>query len=332
MPNKTRIFHQQRFIALLKTLVPGQVNLARDLMDILEISQDGAYRRLRCETAITLDETVKICLHYSIPLEALNNEVPDVVTFQFNPLDQSLDQFRNYLATLSEQLKSFRKHAQPDFHYAAEDIPMFYHFGFPALTAFKLLYWMKSILNIPEFESTHYPFPVDEYFDPELLKGLYQHYAEIPGTEIWTDETIESTLQQIKFYWDAGFFVSKDAAIGVLDQMEELIRRIARQTETGQKIGYTGASTGAVLNVYLCDLMIGNNSIYVSTGESAISSIGYNTFNSILTRNEAFNKQHLLWMENLKRKSIQISGMAEKIRNQFFKAQLKKIDQLREAL
>jgi hypothetical protein len=332
MPNKTRIFHQQRFIALLKTLVPGQVNLARDLMDILEISQDGAYRRLRCETAITLDETVKICLHYSIPLEALNNEVPDVVTFQFNPLDQSLDQFRNYLATLSEQLKSFRKHAQPDFHYAAEDIPMFYHFGFPALTAFKLLYWMKSILNIPEFESSHYPFPVEEYFDTELLKGLYQHYAEIPGTEIWTDETIESTLQQIKFYWDAGFFVSKDAALTVIDQMEELIRRIARQTETGQKIGYNGASTGAVLNVYLCDLMIGNNSIYVSTGESAISSIGYNTFNSILTRNEAFNKQHLLWMDNLKRKSIQISGMAEKIRNQFFKAQLKKIDQLREAL
>lgn len=332
MPNKTRIFHQQRFIALLKTLVPGQVNLARDLMDILEISQDGAYRRLRCETAITLDETVKICLHYSIPLEALNNEVPDVVTFQFNPLDQSLDQFRNYLAALSEQLKSFRKHAQPDFHYAAEDIPMFYHFGFPALTAFKLLYWMKSILNIPEFESTHYPFPVEEYFDTELLKGLYQHYAEIPGTEIWTDETIESTLQQIKFYWDAGFFATKDAAISVIDQMEELIRRVARQTETGQKIGYNGASTGAVLNVYLCDLMIGNNSIYVSTGESAISSIGYNTFNSILTRNEAFNKQHLLWMDNLKRKSIQISGMAEKIRNQFFKAQLKKIDQLRDAL
>ena len=191
---------------------------------------------------------------------------------------------------------------------------------------------MKSILNIPEFDGTHYPFPMEEYFDTELLKGLYQHYSEIPGTEIWTDETIESTLQQIKFYWDAGFFSTKEAAIVVIDQTEELIRRVARQTETGQKIGYNGASTGAVLNVYLCDLMIGNNSIYVSTGESAISSIGYNTFNSILTRNVAFNKQHLQWMENLKRKSIQISGMAEKIRNQFFKAQLKKIENLREYL
>ena len=332
MPNKIRVQHQQRFINLLKTLVPGQVNLARDLMDILEISQDGAYRRLRCETAITLDETVKICLHYSIPLEALNTDVPDVVTFQFNKLDQTIGQFRQYLHTLTEQLASFRKHEQANFHYAAEDIPMFYHFGFPDLAAFKLLYWMKSILNIPEFETTHFPYPVEDHFEPSLLTELYQRYAEIPGTEIWTDETIESTLQQIKFYWDAGFFSSKEAALTVLDQTEELIRRIARQTETGQKIGYTGASTGAVLQVYLCDLMIGNNSIYVSTGNTAISSIGYNTFNSILTRNETFNKQHWQWMENLKRKSIQISGMAEKIRNQFFKAQLKKIDQLRDSL
>jgi hypothetical protein len=191
---------------------------------------------------------------------------------------------------------------------------------------------MKSILNIPEFESSHYPFPVEEYFDTELLKGLYQLYAEIPGTEIWTDETIESTLQQIKFYWDAGFFSTKEEAIKVIEQTEELIRRVARQTETGQKIGYNGSSTGAVFTMYQCDLMIGNNSIYVSTGESAISSIGYNTFNSILTRNVAFNKQHLRWMDNLKRKSIQISGMAEKIRNQFFKAQLKKIENLRESL
>jgi hypothetical protein len=34
-------------------------------------------------------------------------------------------------------------------------------------------------------------------------------------------------------------------------------------------------------------------------------------------------------MENLKRKSIQISGMAEKIRNQFFKAQIQKIEGLK---
>jgi hypothetical protein len=321
---------QYRFIQLLKSLIPKQVNLAKELMDVLDVSQDGAYRRLRCETAFSLDEAVKICFHYSVPLEALNNEVPDVVTFHFHELDNEVARFRGYLTGLTQQLSAFRKHHSPHIHYAAEDIPMFYHFGWSELASFKVLYWMKSILNVPELEQIRFPFDVAEWIDPQVFEQLYQLYAEIPGTEIWSDETIESTLQQIRFYWDAGFFENKESALVILNQTEEMIRRMARQAETGQKIGYNGASTGAPLKLYLCDLMIGNNSIYVETGDSAASFIGYNTFNSVMTKNEAFNRQHWRWMENLSKKSIQISGMAEKIRNQFFKGQLRKVETLKQ--
>lgn len=329
MPKKESFLHQLQFVMLLKSLVPGQVNLARELMDVLGVSQDGAYRRLRCETAFSLDEAVKICLHYSIPLEALNNEVPDVVTFHFYQLDHQVDRFKGYLEGLVAQLQLFRKHQMANIHYAAEDVPMFYHFGWPELGAFKILYWMKSILNIPELDQTRFPYQLEEWINPEVMQQLYQGYAMVPGTEIWSDETIESTLQQIRFYWDAGFFEHTDSVMIILDQLVEMIKRIARQAETGQRIGFDGASTGAPFSMYLCDLMIGNNSIYVETDASAVSFIGYNTFNSVMTRNEAFNKQHRMWMENLSRKSIQISGMAEKIRNQFIKSQLRKIEALR---
>ena len=318
--------HQSKFIQLLKSIVPTQVSLARDLMDLLEISQDAAYRRLRCETAISLDETVKICLHYSIPLEALNNEVPDVVTFQFHAIDDQPESFQNYLEHLSSLLQGFKKHDSANIHYAAEDVPVFYHFAWKELAAFKVMYWMKSILNVPDLSTSHFPKDMSQFINESKFESMSQAFAEIPSTEIWTNETIESTLQQIKFYWDAGFFENADAAHRVLDNVEQMIRRIAKQAEIGQKIGNNGASTGASYQLYLCDLMIGNNSIYINVGDSAMSSIGYNTFNSILTRNEAFNKQHFNWMENLKSKSIQISGMAEKLRNQFFKAQIKKIE------
>lgn len=326
---KTQVQHQVKFIALLKSLVPAQVNLARDLMDLLDISQDGAYRRLRCETAISLDETVKICLHYSIPLEALNNEVPDVVTFQFNALNDKPETFQAYLINLGQHLKAFKKHESVHIHYAAEDVPVFYHFGFNELAEFKMMYWMKSILNVTELETAHFPFKTSNLIGDIDFSSMYQSYSEIPGTEIWTNETIESSLQQIRFYWDAGFFEKASSAHTILDQVDQMIRRIAKQAEIGQKIDLKGASTGAPFQLYLCDLMIGNNSIYITADNSVTSFIGYNTFNSIVTRNEAFNQQHLIWMENLKRKSIQISGMAEKIRNQFFKAQIQKIDALR---
>lgn len=326
---KNEFENQQKFIGLLKNLVPKNVNLARDLMDLLDISQDAAYRRLRCETAISLDETVKICLHYSIPLEALNNEVQDVVTFQFHEVNSKPETFQAYLKNLGNQLKAFKRQEASHIHYAAEDVPVFYHFGFPELTEFKLMYWMKSILNVSELEMTHLPFSSGELLGEIDYLEMYQSYSEIPGTEIWTSETIESTLHQVRFYWDAGFFKNALAAHTVLDQTKQMVMRIAKQAEIAQKIDSKGASTGVPFHLYLCDLMIGNNSIYVTSGDTAISFIGYNTFNSILTRNEAFNKQHYLWIENLKRKSIQISGMAEKIRNQFFKAQIQKIESLK---
>jgi hypothetical protein len=320
---------QNQFVTLLRLLVPAQVNLARDIAELLEISSDGAYRRLRCETAFSLDEAVRICMHYSIPLEALNSKVDDVVTFQFSRLDDQADSYIAYLNHLSDQLHRIGRHAEGKIHYAAEDIPMFYHFGFSQLGSFKSYYWMKSILNVAELIPEH--FPPNDALDvtSELLHELYVRYARIPSTEIWSDETIESTLQQVKFYWDAGFFASVDAAHRVLDDIDAMMQRIARQAETGQKIGMNGASTGAPFQMYLCDLMIGNNSIYIELGDAAVSFIGYNTFNAIQTRNEHFNAQHVRWMENLRSKSIQISGMAEKIRNQFFKAQRKKIDALR---
>ncbi|MCB0820871.1 MAG: hypothetical protein KDC13_09630, partial [Bacteroidetes bacterium] len=237
--------NQIKFVRLLKALMPSNVNLARDLMDLLEISQDAVYRRLRCETALTLDETVKICLHYSIPLEALNNEVQDVVTFQFHPLSNSLEAFRDYLVKLGGHLKSFRKHEPAHIHYAAEDIPLFYHFAYKELAEFKTMYWLKSILNIPELEMVHFPNPGNPIIGEAEIQLMYSNYSETPTTEIWTDATVDSSLKQIQFYWDAGFFVDAAAAHQVLEQMKLLVNRVSRQAETGQKLDINGASTGA---------------------------------------------------------------------------------------
>lgn len=328
MQHKNTLVHQEKFIALLRIQVPAQINLARDISELLEISTDGAYRRLRCETAFSLDETVKICVHYSIPLEALNNEVRDVVTFQFTQLDQNTTHFKLYLDQLSNQLSKIQRYQGAHIYYAAEDIPMFYHFGFENLGAFKMFYWMKSIMNIPEFDSLHFPNDVVNEFR-SAFETLYDGYGQIESTEIWTNETIESTLQQVKFYWEAGFFTSSESALLVLDDITSLLQRISRQAEIGQKILYSGASSGIRFQLYLCDLMIGSNSIYVHSEDLTTTFIGYNTFNTIRTRNAIFNAQHAQWIENLKSKSIQVSGMAEKIRNQFFKAQLKKVEILK---
>jgi hypothetical protein len=54
---------QNNFIELLKRSAPMHISLAEELSELLQISLDSVYRRLRCETDITLTETFAICKH-----------------------------------------------------------------------------------------------------------------------------------------------------------------------------------------------------------------------------------------------------------------------------
>lgn len=321
---------QEQFITILKDLVPGNISLAAEMYSLLELSMDSTYRRLRGETDLTLNEVVKLCHHFDVPLEALNNQLPGVVTFKFNPVMENEEGFHLYLKGLLEELLWLHKFEQKRIFFAAEDVPVFHHFSRPHLTAFKITYWMKSILNLPALQN--------RTFDPTLIPDYilqtaheaYIAYNKIPVTEIWTDETILSNLKHIRFYWDAGFFAGKEDAIHVADEFESVIRTIQLQAETGKKYSTEGSMTDVDYTLYLSDLMFGNNGVLIKADDKTSSFISYNSFNSMRTTNRFFNEQNEHWMNNLLSRSTLLSGVSEKLRNQFFKSMYRKLDDLKQ--
>ncbi len=325
--------YQGAFIQIIKKSVPAHIHLAEEVSCALGISADSAYRRLRGETDFTLNETVKLCLHFSIPLEALNSEMEDVVTFKINNILGNSNRFSTYLDSLDRDLAWLTKFDDSMLYYAAEDTPVFYHFFFPRLSAFKIIYWTKSILNAPQFQGLK----VEDMVLPEDWKDkildITQKYQSIPTTEIWNEDTIKSTLQQIKFYWEAGFFQEIDTVKGVLEDLKNLIDMASKQAELGRKFNpVKGTYTDTPFSLYISDLMIGNNHVYMATGERSTSYIGYASFNYMRTANASFNRQVNDWLENLIAKSTLVSKVAEKQRNQFFKLSLKRIEQLMEEI
>ena len=62
---------QLEFFNYLKSTLPAQVSLADQLCDLLDISSDSAYRRLRGEKIITLLELKRICEHYHLSLDQI---------------------------------------------------------------------------------------------------------------------------------------------------------------------------------------------------------------------------------------------------------------------
>jgi hypothetical protein len=67
--------HQISFIATLKKAIPANLNLADEVSELLEISADSAYRRLRGETDITLEEMVLLAKTYNISLDSIIEKV-----------------------------------------------------------------------------------------------------------------------------------------------------------------------------------------------------------------------------------------------------------------
>lgn len=327
MKNTTNF--QAKLNTILQHHTPANVSLAKEISELLGISLDSTYRRLRNETDYTLNEVAAISQHFDIPLEALNNELQSVVTFKVNNLNNDMASYEAYLDNMLNSIERLRQFEQPQLIFAAEDVPVFYHFSQPRLMNFKIIYWLKSLLNISDFQFTHFE-------DIQLPQGIldtaaniYKGYEKIQDTEVWTTETVLSTLKQIRFYWDAGFFNSIETAEGVLEDLEAAIRKIQRDSETGYRFN-NGSMTSVPFKLFISDVMIGTNCILCKAGNYTASFISYSSFNFMQTTNVNFNEQNEQWLNNILSKSTLISGVAEKQRNQFFKQIYRQIADLKD--
>jgi len=320
---------QARLIEILKQQIPKNQSLPQELCHVLGLTNDAVYRRIKCQTPFTLDEAALVCQHFDVPLEALNDLMVNVVSFKYKPSGKNKESFQGYLEHFLKQIKGISSYQNRHIYYAAEDIPVFHHFAFPKLSDFKFFYWRKTILNHTDLQNQK--FAVSSHDDTflDLSMKASMAYSEVETTEIWTEETISSTIKQIRFYHEAGLFAKKEDAIEVVEDLMQLILTVQQQCDLGLKIRPGGFVSSTPFIFYMSDLMIGNNCVLVQTNEIKSTFIGFNTFNFMSTRNLAFNEQNELWMDNLISKSIQISKTAEKLRNQFFKMLIERIDELR---
>lgn len=324
MAKKAQESAQTILMQRIKDALPTNMSLVDELADLLKVSNDSAYRRMRGETALSIEEIAAICKHFKISFDAfINNSDNNFVSFSHHQLSSHINTFREYLQSIKKDLDNLLKFPENarQIIFAAEDIPVFQHFAHPELTAFKIFYWNKSILNAKGFEDKKFE---TIHIDKDLLqlsKDIYERYSKISSIEIWSDDTVNSTLKQIEFYWDAGAFKSKKDALLVCEEVNLMFARICKQAELNVKLDINNKPTSTENNyaLYHSDVMIGNNCVLATMGNMKGAYISYHTFNVMLTTNANFCNETDLWLKNLIRKSNLISGVAEKQRYRYFR-------------
>jgi hypothetical protein len=153
---------------------------------------------------------------------------------RLNYLTDSETNFKKYLSRIHGHLLKLSNFDNKKIFYVAEEMPIFYSFFTKKLTEFKLFYWQRSVLNIPEVQSKKFEFNIVNKDLIELANNCYKEY-KIPSTEIWTEETIYTAIKQINFYLESGVFKNKKDAIELLDHLKQLIENIKECAENSRK-------------------------------------------------------------------------------------------------
>ncbi len=313
---------QVDFISRIKDVLPPNIALVDELADLLQMSNDSAYRRIRGETALTIEEITQICSRYKLSFDAFSNqEKAGMVTFNYRPLENNDMHFDSYLENILVDLKKVQAFDNKQIVFAAQDIPIFHYFSYPELTAFKMFYWNKSILGVPSLDGKKFETAHVSQKNIDTARQILEAYVTIPAVEIWTEDTVNSAIKQVEFYWESGLFRSKEDALKIYEDLASMFQKIKRQAELSSKFisEEKWAENENNYTLYSSEIMIGNNSILVTTGNIKATYLSHHTFNTMITTNNGFCAETEDWLKNLIRKSVQISGVSEKQRYQFFR-------------
>ena len=224
---------QQELFRVVRTKIPDHLSAADEIAKILAISADSVYRRMRGEKPVSLEEVSKLCSHYQVSIDQLMNIQNNAFLFYGKNVNAKNFSFDEYLGTTLEYMKLMQNFKSKELYYLCKDIPLFHHYHSRDLAAFKYYFWMKTLLQFPEFNNRK--FSLDDYPETtfQLGRKCLELYNQLNCYELWNFESLNSTLRQIEFYHDGNFFVSNAEAYRVYTAMEKFMDHLEKQAELG---------------------------------------------------------------------------------------------------
>jgi transcriptional regulator with XRE-family HTH domain len=321
---------QVSFFNHIKTMLPAHLSLVDEVADLLSISNDSAYRRIRGEKPISLEEMQKLATHFKISLDQFLHLQSDSFIFTGKLANATDHVFERWMENLLKQVIFINSFEHKHMYYLLKDIPPMQQFLSPELTCFKSFFWRKSILHYEEMRGQKFSLKnIDPHY-VELGKKIVHEYNQIPSTDIWNIESINTTIRQIQFYREANIYDTPDDISQLYEGLLKLIDHLEKQAEIGLKFlidGKPGANA-ASYNLFNNELILGDNTVLVELNNTKITWLNHSVINFVGTQDERFNTHMFDAIQNLIKKSTHLSRVGEKERTRFFNRIRDKVKQV----
>ena len=295
--------------AWLRAGIPANRNAAQTVSDVLDISLDAAYRRLRGQSPLTLEEGIKLAAALGLSLDALAASGKGQIVFELEAAANDHDSRTSNLERLLLLGKTLSEDPEARIVHTQEDIIPFRMYGYRQLRAFKHYHWER--LYADDTASRFDPATEDLQRD-EAAAGIYKLYMRIPSLEVWSEYSLDSTLRQIRYDMETGHFATAKDALAVTADLHLLLDDLQEQARTGRKHREND------FQLFWSEIAVFNGSLMLYAKGFQRVYAGHHTMHYLSTSNQDYCRQTETWNDLLLRRSLNLTGYAEKLRYRFF--------------
>jgi hypothetical protein len=308
--------NQEVLLREIRKQLSSSSSINEEIAAVMQCSYDAAHRRVSGKSKFSIDETVLLANHFNISMDKLflkNDKVVVEKTIEITSLRDMLAYFKKS----AERIEQLATNEKATLYYSAKDIPLFYFMDGTIMSKFKAYVWL-ILLNPNETRVSFEDFVIDESF-MEHTQKLKKIYEKANVKEVWNDTTINSSLQQILYFYESGLLNFKSATALYLD-LKRILNLIKDKTI---KPNYS---------IYYNELILLNNNMLIETEEKLTMFIPYTLLGYFITDNkESCQNVHQFFNQQiLNSKALNQSGIKDQ--NLFFNRAFRKIDYYLERL
>ena len=319
---------QKRLITYIKEKSTKTTSFVDEIAAVLDIGYDAAYRRVTLKTNLTLEEGVKLAKHYKISLNKLF-EVGDTNTILANlsPPIHNKEGLETWLNQSYNSVFPLTKLKNSSIVYSAKDIPLFHTLKDSYLSRYKIYVWLKDVdTNMTKDKVSFGDFI--KTIPNTLLESAFklgEVYKDINITEIWNNTTINGSLQQVLYYYEAGM-LSEDLALHICNDIEDVINHVEEQAIQQSLIGSKNKSS---YKLYINDIHTMSNTIMVKTPTQKVFFTPFTVISYFKIEHQPTCELMFEFFEKQMSISKLLVNAGEKDRALFFNRMHQKINKLR---
>lgn len=312
-----------RIIDAIKNQLPYNKKLVAYLEDLLDISKESAYRRIRGEIAFSIEELTSVAKDLNLSVDEIlgsdsikrnQYEVPEgILSDPVNGLAQTLRVSTEFVKRVSESENSeviiAFNHLSLIIHIRLEYVFKFLYYKYLKLTQdFPLNFYFSDLVLPAHIKSLR-----DEYFN---------YFQQIKNVTFIIDEnTLSRFIKEVLYYYDRKL-ISKEELLLIQKDLYELIDVTYRMTIRGKN------DSGSTINIYLSLFDITSTSSYIEYDDISMIRLWINTITPLNLFDSDIVAVQKKWFTSLKRQSTLITQSGEMQQSEYLNKQRTLIDEM----